>query len=279
VKLRRLTGLRLSLPRTRKQRLAVLVPLLIVLVLAGWFVLRPRPGALEDIRKRGVWRVGMDPSFPPFENLDIASGEVVGLDPDLARAVGGQLKIKTQIVSLGFDELLDAVAAHRLDAAISALPVVPERTQDVHFSDAYVQAGLVLVVPEGSSIRETLDLQGRRVAVEWGSQGDAEARRLLSGEQPSFQLIPKETVTAALDAVVAGEADAAIVDAISLALYPDSARLAVAGPPLLSDPYVIVVPADAQDLQKAVNEALRTLESDGTLSTLRARWLRPPPSP
>ena len=75
---------------------------------------------------------------------------MVGLDADLARALGGQLKIRTEIVSLGFDELIDAVAAHRIDAAISALPVLPERTQDVRFSDAYVQAGVVLAVPKGA---------------------------------------------------------------------------------------------------------------------------------
>ena len=48
-------------------------------------------------------------------------------------------------------------------------------------------------------------------------------------------------MTAALDALVSGEADAAIVDAISLALYPKTDQFANAGAPLVSDPYVVVV--------------------------------------
>jgi polar amino acid transport system substrate-binding protein len=276
--MKRLRSAGFSLPRlrSRKLKLALLAVALVALALAGWLILRSRQGTLEDIQKRGAWRVGMDPSFPPFENLDVASGQVVGLDAELARALGGQLKIRTEITSLGFDELIDAVAAHRIDAAISALPVIPERTQDVRFSDPYVQAGVVLAVPKGSAMRGTADLAGRRVAVEWGSQGDAEARRLLAADKVQFELLPRETVTAALDATVAGEADAAIVDAISLALYGKSDRLSPVGEPLLSDPYVVVVAHDAPDLVAAINEALRTLESDGTLRSLREHWLRPP---
>ncbi len=234
-----------------------------------------REGTLKEIQDRGVWRVGMDPSFPPFENFDAVTGGAVGLDVDLANAISGEWGIKTEIVSLGFDELLDAVAAHQVDAAISALPIQPERTEEVRFSDPYVQAGVVLAVKKGSELLGPVDLAGRRVAVEWGSQGEAAARRLREDTELAFELLPRETVTLALDALVTGEADAAIVDAISLAIYDQAAQLVAIGEPLVSDPYVVVVPADAPDLLQAVNDALRALESDGTLDTIRARWLRP----
>lgn len=251
----------------------------ILLVLAGMAVraiVVSQRSAFDDIRSRGVWRVAMDPSFPPFENLDVTAGEVVGLDVDLARAIGARWSIRTEIVSLGFDELLDAVAAHQVDAAISALPIQPERTEDVRFSEPYVQAGIVLVVPRASQVREVADLDGLRVAVEWGSQGDAEARRLLETSGVTFQLLPHETVASALDALADGQADAAIVDAISMALHRSSAALTVVGDPLVSDPYVVVVAADARRLLQEVNQALRGLESDGTLEAIRSRWLKPP---
>ncbi len=124
----------------------------------------------------------MDPSFPPFENLDITTGRVVGLDADLAAALGGELGIKTEIVSLGFDELIDAVAAHRIDAAISALPVLPERTQDVRFSAPYVQAGVVLAVPQGS--RDARD-RGPWRAGGWRWSGAARATRRRGGCLPA----------------------------------------------------------------------------------------------
>lgn len=252
----------------------------LILAAAGLILLSVlgRAGTLKEIQARGTWRVGMDPSFPPFENYDAVAGEAVGLDVDLAHAISAQWGIKTQIVTLGFDELLDAVAAHQVDAAISAMPIQPERTEDVRFSDPYVQAGVVLAVRKGSELAGPAGLSGRRVAVEWGSQGEAAARALREDEAIAFELLPRETVTLALDALAGGEADAAIVDAISLATYAQAAQLAAVGEPLVSDPYVVVVPADAPDLLKAVNDALRALESDGTLDAIRARWLRPAPS-
>jgi polar amino acid transport system substrate-binding protein len=271
------TSKRISPRGVRSVRLFVLgfaVGILALLLL--FLLLRDRPDALRDIQARGAWRVGMDPSFPPFEFVD-GNGQAAGLDVDLARALGEELGIRTELVTLGFDELIDAVAAHRIDAAISALPIMPERTQDVRFSDPYAQAGVVLAAREGSGLRGPADLGGLSVAVEWGSQGDAEARRLNADAEAGtlFALKPYDTVTAALDALAAGEVDAAVVDAISLAMHPRAAELTAVGEPLVSDPYVVVVAADAPDLLDAVNEALRRLEGDGRLEALRTRWLRP----
>jgi len=42
-----------------------------------------------EIQSAGVIRVATDETYPPFES--VSNGEVVGLDPDLARAIGGVL--------------------------------------------------------------------------------------------------------------------------------------------------------------------------------------------
>ena len=74
--------------------------------------------------------------------------------------------------------------------------------------------------------------------------------------------------------MVAGEADAAIVDAVSLALFDRGGkRLVAVGQPLRSDPYAIVVPAGASDLLNQLNEALIAFRADGTLEQIKVRWL------
>ncbi len=248
--------------------------LLLVLLLLRLTGLIGRDPVWARIQESGVWRVGMDPSFPPFEFLD-AEGRPAGLDVDLAAAIAAVWGVRVEIVGVGFDELLDAVHVHRIDSALSALPVVPHRTRDVSFSDPYVEAGLVLVVPESSALSGVEELEGRRLAVEWGSSGDAEARALARQWDGALTLVLRDSTSATLDALLAGEADGALVDAISLALYGGRARLRVVGPPVVSEPYVIVVPADAPQLLQAVNQALAKLRSDGTLADIEARWLRP----
>lgn len=275
----------------RASRLAAGIFLAAAVVVLG--VLLARSGILgrdrtwTRIQETGVWRVGMDPSFPPFENLDATTGRPVGFDVDLAQAIAGHWGVRVEFIGVGFDQLLDAVAAHRIDSALSALPIMPHRTREVRFSEPYIEAGLVLVAPSakaaelaatsrraegGAWLSEAL--AGRRLAVEWGSEGDALARAAQAQAESPVQLVLRDSAEAALAAVAAAEADAAIVDAISLALFNRAGkRLTIVGPPLRSDPYAIIVPADAPDLLRQVNAALAALRADGSLAGLKARWL------
>jgi polar amino acid transport system substrate-binding protein len=253
-----------------------LAAMVLVLAIAAFVVLGRRDVTAARIRQSGVWRVAMDPSFPPFESLDPATGQPVGLDVDLVNAIAGRWGVRAEIVGVGFDELVDAVAARRVDSAVSALPVFDWRTKEVSFSSPYVEAGVVLAVRPGSPIRAPDDLAGRRAAAEWGSQGDAQARELQKRLDGRLELILRESPNVALMAVERGEADAAIADAISLALFNrDGGNLVAVGAPLVSDPYVVVVPAGARMLLGDVNKALEAMSADGTLAALRRRWLGP----
>ncbi len=223
----------------------------------------------ERIERTHVWRVGMDPSFPPFEMLS-EDGRVVGLDVDLAQAVAHLWGVRVEIVAMGFDGLVDAVRTHKVDAAISAIPYDPLLTKDVRYSDPYFDAGWRLVVLPMSPIREVNDVAGHRVAVEWGSEGDVWARRL-QRTLPGVTLVLKSTSEEALQALRRGEADAAIVDGVT-ARMQENVRLI--GAPFYHDPYVIVMPYEAFRLQEKVNNALNILRENGTLQELEEKWLR-----
>jgi polar amino acid transport system substrate-binding protein len=248
----------------------------LVALVVGAFLWLRRDATSARIKESGVWRVGMDPSFPPFESIDPSTGRPVGLDVDLVNAIAGRWGVRAEIVSLGFDELVDAVASRRVDSAVSALPVFEWRTQEVSFSAPYIEAGVVLAVPRGSPISGPEDLVGRRVAAEWGAEGDAQVRELQRRLDGNVELVLRESANAALQAVGGGQADAVVTDAVSLALFNrNGAELVAVGKPLRNDPYVVVVPKGAPLLLVDVNQALAAMEADGTLAALRATWLGP----
>jgi polar amino acid transport system substrate-binding protein len=261
---------------TRSRRAVLLGTVLLVAAALLAVRLWPRGDpALHRVIESGVWRVGMDPSFPPFENLN-AEGQPVGFDVDLAHAIAARWGVQVAISGVGFDQVLDAVAAHRVDSAISALPYVDNRA-DVAFSVPYFDAGLVLAVPPDRRSLTPDGLAGLRVAAEWGSQGHAEGRALQRRLPGGFSLVLRDTPDQALQAVSRGEADAALVDAVSLALHgPAGGLVAAAGPPVVSNPYVIVVPAKSPQMLALINRTLQELAADGTLAHLHARWLGPP---
>jgi ABC-type amino acid transport substrate-binding protein len=234
----------------------------------------------QAMQSRGAWRVGMDPSFPPFESLD-ADNLPAGYDVALAQALAAEWGLEAEIVAIGFDSLLDALQAAKIDAIISAYPYDARLTRDVAFSQAYFDAGLQLAVREGSPIDGVEDLAGKRVAVEWGSEGDMIGRQL-QRDGLDVQLVPFETPQDAVAALVAeneaggevgGEVDALLVDGVTLRQAQASgAPLAAAGPYLTSNPYVIVVPRRAVELLERTNAGLAELRENGLLEQLELTW-------
>ena len=257
----------------RRLHLLLLATAIVVLAAGALFFLRgrlfPRDPVWARVERTRVWRVGMDPSFPPFE-MTAKDGSVVGFDVDLARAIAARWGVRVEIVGIGFDGLTDAVSAHKVDAAISAIPYDPLLTRDVRYSDPYFDAGWRVVVPHASAIRDLADLAGKRVAVEWGSEGDVWARRL-QRQYTNVHLVLKPSLDEALAALRAGEADAAIVDGVTYRLHAREWRQV--GAPLSHEPYVIVMPIDAYRLQEQVNRALRGLKATGELANLEGKWL------
>lgn len=225
------------------------------------------------IQQRGAWRVGLDPSFPPFEMLD-ATGAVVGYDVALAHALAETWGLRAEIVAVGFDSLPDALKAARIDSVISAYPYDERLTQDFLFSTPYFDAGLRIAVRTGSTIRALTDLSGQRVGVEWGSLGDMVGRQL---QRDGMEIIlqPFDAPDVLIAALVENrDVDAILVDNVSLRQAQGAGLPLVAvGDPLESIPYVIVMPRRAHDLYQNVETSLQQLIQNGTLAELEMRWL------
>lgn len=264
------------------KRFALAGGLVVALFLLWWLlrqeVIRFFPAQDQTwltMQRRGSWRIGLDPSFPPFEALDSA-GNPIGLDIDLATAIAQQWGLRVEIVPVGFDSLIDALHAGRFDSVVSALPYDPRATRDVAFSTPYFEAGIRLVVRNDSTIQSVADLAGRVVAVEWGSSGDSVGRQL-QRTTPTLRLAPFDTPEKAVAALWPDRAvDALLIDNVTLhQVQGQAAPVLAIGPVLESNPYVIAMPLKATILQKQVEEALRTLHVDGTFERLFANWFAP----
>lgn len=264
------------------------IALLLALLLAGvalaallWFgpdaglpvpdLLR-RDQTWQAMQQRGTWRVGLDPSFPPFEQLD-DEGRPVGFDVDLAHALAQRWGLEAEIVAIGFDSLPDALKAARIDSIVSAYPYDERLTRDVAFSEPYFDAGLRLVVRQGSAVAKEEDLAGQRVAVEWGSLGDMVGRRL-QREGIDLELVPFETPAETVQALAHDDTiAAALVDQVTLRqLQGQGLPVVAVGPPLESSPYVVVAPLRARELQERLAAALAALRQEGVLAALEEKW-------
>jgi ABC-type amino acid transport substrate-binding protein len=228
----------------------------------------------ERILETGSLPVCTDPSWPPFEFVDEQTGRLVGFDIDLARRLGPRLApgVQTSLVTVGFDSLYDALLSGRCDAVLSALPYEAMRTEDVTYSVAYFNAGLVLVRRRGvEDIEQLQDLEGRLVGVEWGfvPEGDRRQQSLMQKLSVRRYDLPAD----ALQALEAGEVEAVLADRISVLTYlRGSDTLEMASEPLVDLNYVIPVRPDSFRLLEELNRVLLEMREDGTLEGLQARW-------
>jgi polar amino acid transport system substrate-binding protein len=261
----------------------MLVILLAVAAVGLWLLLRTLPEALdptwERIQETGVLRVCIDPSWPPFEYIDEDTGQIEGFDADLARLLASRLVaagqlggVQAEFVTVGFDGLYDALLSNRCDLVVSALPYEPMRTEDVAFSLAYFNAGLVLATHEEKlAIQAVEDLADRVVGVEWGfvPEGDSRQRLFLQ------DLGPRRYATGddVLRALQAGEVEAALVDRISALTYlRDCQGLKIVGKPITDVNYVIPMRPDSFRLIEEVNRVLLEMREEGTLEELQQQW-------
>lgn len=226
---------------------------------------------IDTILPTNALRVGVDPANPPFAFYN--GDTLTGLDIDLAVALGQKLGVPIQFIPLGYDGLYDALKIGQVDALIAAIPIDPARTGLARYSTPYFNAGLALISAESNAIHTMRDLPGKQLALEFGSEADAEARRWLRRILP-FTILPYAQPDHALDAVRLGAADAALVDFVTARLYlrdhPEWAHRLI---PVSVLPIAIATHADHQRLSAALDRALASLFQNGTIERLLEVWL------
>jgi ABC-type amino acid transport substrate-binding protein len=242
------------------------------LIIKTWFPANTDP-TWEQIQDSGVVRVGMDAAYPPFEVQD-ETGRFSGYDVDLAEELATRWGVRAEFINIHFDGLYDALLAGKCDLLISALPYDETLTQNVLYSQSYFNAGLLLVVREDERrIRSTGDLAGKKVGVELGASAHLEARRLHEQGRIPLQILPFPISHQVLEALLAGEADAAIVDSVSVYRFArDPGGVRYLKSFLTDEQYVIAMRPNSGYLRKRIADQLAQMKAEGSLQTLQDKW-------
>ena len=225
------------------------------------------------------WKVGTDPTFPPFEFRDSSTGTISGFDVQLIKEISRETGHPIELVALPFDGLIPALQSRTIDAAISSITITAQRARAVDFSRPYFQAGQAIVVRDNGPNLTSLDqLKGHRVAVQIGTTGALEASTVAGAQVTNFDSTPL-----ALQELANGNADAVVSDVPAILYAIQQARLKglrIAGEHLSLEYYGIATPINSA-LQPAINQALKTLIQNGRYAALYREWFdaAPPPLP
>lgn len=270
---------------TSDLRLGTLPLALLGLILFTWYAYAnwlPKPPPKPDstwarILDQRVIRIGIDPSFPPFESDDgkrNLSGLDIALVNEMTRVWSEEngIKIEIDYVYNGYDGLYDALTTGQFDAILSALPYDPKKTQDVSFTHSYFNGGPFIVVREDDvTTKSWYDLAHQTIGVELGSSGDSFARRW--EKRLNYDLHEFNTPTDALHALRAGSMRAVFTDEIAFSAFAKSdGGVRLVGVPLTNDLTVMAVRKNSPTLLNQINAVIDAMKRDGRMERLYDEW-------
>jgi len=113
----------------------------------------------------GTLTVGTEIGYPPFEMFADDGVTPIGLDVDLAQAIGEILGLNVVFQNTDFEGILDGLAINKYDVVMSAVTITPERGQKVDFSNPYIENWQAVVIRKGDTpITAPEELNGKNVA-------------------------------------------------------------------------------------------------------------------
>ena len=89
---------------------------------------------LDQIKKRGVIKIGTVLQFPPQMYRD-TQGQPAGYDVELMKMLADDMKVKLEVVDMEFDGLIPALLSNKLDMISCGLVNTPERALSLEFTD------------------------------------------------------------------------------------------------------------------------------------------------
>ena len=213
-------------------------------------------------------RMGTEGAYPPYNFIN-DSGEVDGLERKLGDELCRRAVLECVWVINDWDSIIPNLVAGDYDTIMAGMSITDERDETIDFTQPYV--------PPSPSVYLALagagegDVAGKVAAQVATIQSDYLSE---TGANP----VEYATAPELVDALLSGEADAALVDqGFALDSISESdGMLAVVGPKVLLDKGIgIGVREDDGELRDKLDKAIEEMKGDGTLNDLIEEWLGP----
>jgi len=230
------------------------------------------------IASKGTLTVAADATYAPNEFIDTDGKTVIGMDADLAKALGEVMGLSVDMTNATFDSIIPGLASGKYDLGMSSFTDTKEREKTVDFV-TYFSAGTSFFVKAsgGPTINTLDDLCGHHVSVEKGTtQADdatAQDGKCKSAGKPGVdvQVYPDQNATNL--ALSSGRAEVSMADS-PVAAYQvkqSNGQFKVSGQSYGTAPYGIAIPK-GNGMAKPILDALKLLMGDGAYTGILQKW-------
>ena len=221
-------------------------------------------------------KMGTNASFPPYEYYDDETGEIVGIDAEVAAAICEKLGCELEIVDMDFDAIIPAATTGKIDFGMAGMTVTEERKQSVDFSTSYATGIQSVIVKEDSDITSVDDLfaegASHKIGVQQGTTGDLYCSWDIEDEGLG-SLERYKNGTDAVLALTSGKVDCVVIDNEPAKKYVEANEgLKILDTEYAVEDYAIALAKDSE-LTGKINAALEELIADGTVQAIIDKYI------
>lgn len=261
---------------------AGLLALAVVAILAATASAAKNPKIAAEVPKaiaaKGTLTVASDATYAPMEFVAKNGKTVVGVDADLAKALGSVLGLKLKVVNATFDTIIPGLQSGKYDIGMSSFTDTKARQKVVDFV-TYFSAGTSFYTKAsgGTAVTGLASLCGLTVSVENGTteQSDATAQSAKckkAGKKPvKVSAFPDQN--SANLAISSGRAQVGMADSPVAAYIVKQSRgqFKLVGRSYGTAPYGIALPK-RNGMTKPILAAVKLLMKNGTYKSILAKW-------
>ena len=217
----------------------------------------------------GKLTMSTNAAFPPYE-MTTDSGDLEGIDIEVAGAIAKKLGLELQVDDMDFDAALLAAQQGKSDIVMAGVSVTEERQKVMEFSDSYATGVQVIIVKEDSEIASVEDLEGKMIGTQRGTTGNI----YCTDDYGEDHITTYDNGLTAVQALMNGQVDCVVIDQEpSKAFVAANQGLKILETEYVSEDYAIGMAKGNTALQSAVNKALAELQEDGTVQSIVDKYI------
>ena len=231
--------------------------------------------AIVDLDCQQV-KIAVENAYLPFNYISLTSGEAGGWDYEAWTEICTRLHCEPVFVESAWDGMIQAVSDGQYDVGADGVTITPERLEQVDFSIGYVKIQQKLLVVKGESRFASIDDFVAQPDLVMGTQVSTTNYETAVTYLPEDRIQAFDTFPFAVQALIAGDIDAVIIDEIVGMGYQgtNAEALELIGPSISSDELGFIFPKGSA-LVDPVNRAIQAMIEDGSLAALNQKFFGP----
>ena len=198
--------------------------------------------------------------FAPYEYYD--SGEIVGVDIDIAKEIAKEMGKELVIKDVSFDSIINEVKTGKAYFGAAGISYSEERAEEVDFSINYSVSKQIVIVKDNSSITNINDIGNKKIAVQLGSIADT----YVTDNYKNANIIRQKKYLAAIEDLKSDKVDAVVMDELpAKEIINSNSGLKILDGSLTNDSYGMIVKKGNSEMLSVINKVLNRLIQEGKI--------------